>query len=318
MELRPPENNNAPFSGPRPEADKHRFAPYALKGAARRIMDSDRKNVTVTAACYLLLTTWLRTLFLLFCPNPVTDAMETLSLGLDNLYTDLSKLGAAVSAEAIANRYAAVVSQAWGALREGLASGWGLTSAFLLILILLTGLIVEYGMKSWALRRVRGEYVGAGALGSQIYLAGSIILLTLLIGVTVCLWLWLLLLPAIYIWYRLRVADFLLLDCQGMSAWQAYGLSGFVLRGYKWQLFKLDVSFFGWLLLAGVVENAALYLSENPIVYNLLSLAAGSLVYLYVEPYRSLSYAKFYDELKNATPQLREVEEALAKKHDEH
>ncbi len=314
MNFNPPDKNNREspqkLGSPESYVDQELLRPRALKENARRVMASDRRNTTVVAFCYLLMASWLPTLYFLFLSNPVSDALDTLYEGMYGLSEQMTEL----SETALVTLYGQVLSGAWSALREGLASGWGLVSTFLLILIMLIGVLAEYGFKCWALRRLRGEFVGPEVLLHVVDLAGRILLLTLLVLGTVFIWGWLLAPLALYMWYRLRMAAYLMLDCPDMSAWQAYCVSPTVLRGHKWQLLKLDVSFFGWLFLAEGVTYVASLLSGNYYVYNLLALLAGTAVYLYVEPYRTLSYAGFFQALKDGSPQLRELEEALAER----
>ncbi len=314
MKFNPPDNNKREsprkLGSPESYVDQDLLRPRTLKETARRIMASDRRNTTVVTFCYLLLASWLPTLYFLFLTNPVSDALDALYAG----FYDLSEQMAQLTDEMLVTLYGQVLSGAWSALREGLASGWGLVSTFLLILILLIGVLAEYGFKSWSLRRLQGEFVGPEVLLHVVDLAGRILLLSLLVLGTVFLWGWLLAPLALYIWYRLRMAAYLMLDCPDMSAWKAYCVSPAILQGHKWQLLKLDVSFFGWMFLAEAVSYAASLLSGNYYVYNLLALLAGTAVYLYVEPYRNLCYAGFFLELKNGSPQLQELEEALAER----
>ncbi|MCD8086758.1 MAG: DUF975 family protein [Clostridiales bacterium] len=314
MNFNPPDNNKREsprgLGSPESFVDRDLLRPRTLKENARRVMASDRRNTTVVTFCYLLLASWLPTLYFLFLSNPVSDALDALYAG----FYDLSEQMAQLSDETIVTLYGQVLSGAWSALREGLASGWGLFATFLLILILLIGVLADYGFKSWSLRRLQGEFVGPEVLLQVVDLAGKILLLTLLVLGTVFLWGWLLAPLALYMWYRLRIAAYLMLDCPDLSAWQAYCISPTILRGHKWQLLKLDVSFFGWLFLAEAVSYGVSFLSGNYYVYNLLALIGGTVVYLYVEPYRNLSYAGFFQALKNGSPQLHELEEALAER----
>lgn len=287
--------------------DPYKFSSYALKRSAKSVMSSDWQNTLTTIGAYLLVTVWLRTLFLLFCPNPVMSALNVLYAGEDKLMAQMQTL----SNQALMDQYNSIFGDAWGTLQSGMSSGSGLISTFLLILILLVGVIADYGLQSWSLRRIRGDFAGPEELASRVYLAGSILLLTALVMVTVGLWLWLLLFPAIYFWYRLRMASYLLLDYPDITVWQAYSFSSAVLSGYKWKLFKLDLSFLGWMLLAEVVGNVPFLFTDNAIVGNLISLVLVSAVYLYTEPYRSLAYAKFYDELKQSSPAIPVIEKMM-------
>lgn len=287
--------------------DPYYFSPYALKRSARGVMSSDWQNTFTTVGAYLLVTLWLRTLFLLFCPTPVLSALSVLSAGEERLASQMQTL----SDQALADQYNSLLGDAWGTLREGLASPSGMVSTFLLILILLVGIIADYGLQSWSLRRIRGDYAGAEELASRVYLAGKILLLTALVLVTVGLWLWLLLFPAIYFWYRLRMASYLLLDYPDITVWQAYSFSSVVLSGYKWKLFRLDLSFLGWILLAEVAGDLPFFFTDNAIVGNLISLVLITAVCLYTESYRSLAYAKFYDELKHSSPAFPVLEQMM-------
>lgn len=50
--------------------------------------------------------------------------------------------------------------------------------------------------------------------------------------------------------YRYRLAEFILLDHPEFTAGQCLSLSRMAMKGRKWELFKLDVSFLGWFLLS--------------------------------------------------------------------
>lgn len=291
----------------RPQIDPVRFAPSTIKSAARDVMSSDWKNTLTVTGVFLLLTLWARTLFLLFCPNPVMDAMDS----MNNALYALSSSAETLTLAEFSAHSSAIMTEAFSVLREGLGTTWGLTSTFVLILLLLVGLVADYGMMLWSLRRVRGEEANLSVYAACLDLAGRIILLTVLVAATVCIWFWLLLFPALYFWYRFRMAGYLLLDYPELSAMQAYGLSGSAIYGLKWKLFQLDVSFLGWVLLAEFVGELPALVTDHVVVMNLLSLVAVSAVYLYTQPYRSLAYAKFYDELKQTAPAIPMIEDML-------
>ncbi len=60
-------------------------------------------------------------------------------------------------------------------------------------------------------------------------------------------------LPLLYLpyeaMYSYRLAVFLMIDYPTMPSLHCLSLSRKIMKGYKWQLFKLDLSFLGWLLL---------------------------------------------------------------------
>lgn len=308
MDFKLPEpNGSTPFPNLHGSPDPYRFSSFSLKGNARRVLSSDWQNTLSTTGIYLLVTLWARNLFQLFFPTPINTALTTLTEGLERLQNQAETL----SEQAFIDLYGSVLGSAWGALQEGLSTASGMITTFLLILLFLVGLIADYGYQSWSLRRIRGDFAGPEELASRVYLAGSIILLTGLVMVTVGLWFWLLLFPALYFWYRLRMCSYLLLDYPDITVWQAYSYSSVILSGYKWKLFLLDLSFLGWYLLADVAGALPGLFFDNGLAVNLLSLVLISAVYLYTQPYRALSYARFYVELKESSPAFPVLEKLM-------
>lgn len=57
--------------------------------------------------------------------------------------------------------------------------------------------------------------------------------------------------------YSLRQGVFIMLDNPGIGCMQCLSLSRMAMRGHKWELFKLDLSFIGWYILC-IVPFAAL------------------------------------------------------------
>ncbi len=100
-----------------------------------------------------------------------------------------------------------------------------------------------------------------------------------------------LLAPMIVVAYAYRFAEFIMLDNPGLAGIQCMGLSRMATKGWKWEFFKLDLSFLGWYILCIV-----------------------PFVILWVRPYVGVTVAGFYDkvmpgfleELKNRpVPQTR-------------
>lgn len=74
--------------------------------------------------------------------------------------------------------------------------------------------------------------------------------------------------------YSYRQAIFLMIDCPHLNAMQCLGLSRQLMKGHRWELFLLDLSFLGW---------------------NLLCLVP--LVGMWVLPYQEITNAGYYDRL---------------------
>ena len=78
--------------------------------------------------------------------------------------------------------------------------------------------------------------------------------------------------------YAYKMVPFLLRDYPELSAKEALKLSREMMRGAKWDLFVLDLSFIGWYIL-GVLTCGILF--------------------LWVTPYIYMAEASFYEDLKN-------------------
>ena len=64
------------------------------------------------------------------------------------------------------------------------------------------------------------------------------------------LWSLLFIIPGIVAFYRYRFAYYILMDYPDFSAKDALEMSANLTKGYKWDLFVLDLSFIGWNLLS--------------------------------------------------------------------
>lgn len=93
------------------------------------------------------------------------------------------------------------------------------------------------------------------------------------------LWLWFLLfiVPGFIMCFAYAMTPFILNDHPELSAWEASRRSEEMMRGHKWRLFCLELSFIGWYLLA------------------ILTFGIGL---LWLIPYVTTSLAAFYNDLK--------------------
>lgn len=81
-----------------------------------------------------------------------------------------------------------------------------------------------------------------------------------------------LIVPMFMLAYAYRLSDYILLDNPSFPAIQCLGMSRLAMHGRKWDMFKLDLSFLGWLLLCVFPP-----------------------VWLWVRPYMSVTVAGYYD-----------------------
>ena len=178
------------------------------------------------------------------------------------------------------------------AARYALKDNWGqavlATLVFTLIscvsgcIPLLSLLIIcplEFGFSLCFLRLIRGED-SSEMVGGQFkvfnqygrYLGGSLLMLLYTL-----LWMLLLVVPGIVKSYAYAMTPYILNDHPELDAEDCIQESRMMMRGYKWKLFCLDLSFIGWAILC------------------IFTLGIG---FLWLQPYIEASHAKFYEELK--------------------
>jgi uncharacterized membrane protein len=155
-----------------------------------------------------------------------------------------------------------------------------LTSLFSSLLgfaVTLTSGAFALGFAGFFLKRVRGEQIAIKNIFDGFKRFLSALLLSFVCGLFVMLWALLLVIPGIIKAFGYSMAYYILYDNPGMSTLEALKKSQTMMKGHKFDLFLLELSFIGWILLG------------------LLTLGIG---WLWVYPYMSLSIANFYENLK--------------------
>ena len=219
------------------------------------------------------------------------------------------------------------------------------------LLLTLLGVVLAFGYKWWSLRLYRGQDTDWGNLIDGFSMAGRVVWMEVLIllrivgwamlgsiGIAMLMvplslldsvgfvWLSVLLLVGVIvafcIWltYRYALAPYLLMDHPQQGASRAVVESVFRMKGFKWQMFKLDLSFLGWYLLNWIISMVVLYpfvgqalqellpilgtltdpqaaimaVVNSNMVGNLLSTLATFPLLVWLMPYHSLATAGFY------------------------
>lgn len=88
--------------------------------------------------------------------------------------------------------------------------------------------------------------------------------------------------------YRYRLAYYFILDDPDCTARQAIRRSKQTMKGWKWSLFSLDLSFLGWMLLSAALSGLVSYF---------LPVVITDILCFWVMPYRAASEANFYDAI---------------------
>lgn len=137
--------------------------------------------------------------------------------------------------------------------------------------------MINVGFTIFSLHVSRGEKADYGNVFDGFGIFFRVLWLGILEGLFIFLWSLLLWVPGIIAAYRYRQALFLLLDHPEMSVLECITASKELMRGHKGELFVLDLSFLGWILLQGMVPFVAVW----------------------SEPYRQISYANYYNVLRS-------------------
>ena len=152
-------------------------------------------------------------------------------------------------------------------------------SAFAVILataLWLMNVMVSAGNTIYSLHVVREEKADYGNLLDGFAMFSRVIVLTVLETLIVSVLMMLFIVPGVIAAYRYRQALYLLLDDPDRSPVECLRASGEMMRGHKWELFALDLSFIGWFFVQWLISPFAIWL----------------------RPYQSLTYANYYRALR--------------------
>ena len=138
--------------------------------------------------------------------------------------------------------------------------------------------VVNAGFTIFVINTVRKkEEASYGNILDGFEIAFRVILLNLLEAIVVGLMSCLLFVPGLIFSYAYRQALFILIEHPEMSVKECMRESRRMMKGHKWELFMMDLSFLGWYLLSAIVPVAGIY----------------------VTPLTETSYFMYYQELNN-------------------
>ena len=146
------------------------------------------------------------------------------------------------------------------------------------LLLTIVRSVVEAGFIIFLLNTIRATQPCFGNLLDGFGFFFKIIVLNFLMALFIILWSLLLFVPGIIAALSYSQAIYIWVDDPTKSAMQCLRESKALMRGHKWELFKLQFSFFGWALLASL-----------PTV--------GYAVQVWTIPYTSMTYALYYEKL---------------------
>lgn len=168
------------------------------------------------------------------------------------------------------NWFGAIVALVLFSLLSALLSMTGIGALF-------SGLLT-FGYAAFCLELVKTKKAKIGAFFGGIFhklvkrwLAG------LLMGLYTFLWSLLFLIPGFIKYYAYSMTPYIMMEKPDMGINDAITKSREIMNGHKWQLFLLDLSFIGWMLLGVLTLGVA---------------------FIYVLPYYNAARAAFYKEIK--------------------
>ena len=264
------------------------FDRFAAKHAARESMRLNNPSPILVTLVYFALTTLLSaaisyllydpTADLMWCVQAGYEAEEILEFILQNHQQDLYMLA-------------------------------GVEFLFSLYIT-----FMSFGYTSYALRMARNEQPGVRHLFDGFARPFRVLWADILVNLFTLLWSLLICVPvsilvalggvnmenSIYIvttvtvialvavTYRYRLTSYFIIDDPDCTARQAVRRSKEAMKGWKWSLFCLDMSFFGWMLLSALLGMFISYL---------LPVVITDVLAFWVMPYRRASEANFYDAI---------------------
>lgn len=150
-----------------------------------------------------------------------------------------------------------------------------LLSIYALVCFIIGG-TVQLGYAKFNLALIDHKDAQVSDLFSQFHRFGDGFLLSLLTAIFVTLWTLLLIIPGIIAGYSYAMAPYILYEHPGLRPMDAIKASKELMRGNKWRLFCLELSFFGWALLSA------------------LTLGIGT---FWLRPYEEAAQASFYRQI---------------------
>ena len=145
-----------------------------------------------------------------------------------------------------------------------------------LVELVLTGLFA-FGYMSYFLKLSRNEDVEVNELWSKTGMIGTFIVAAILISLFTTLWSLLFIIPGIIATYSYSMTLYILLDNPDMKVMDAIKESKEMMKGHKMDLFILQLSFIGWMLLGALLIF---------------------IPYLWLIPYMNITMCNFYNNLK--------------------
>ena len=165
----------------------------------------------------------------------------------------------------------------------------------------LIGGVCKLGYAKFNLNLVDGQQASFSDLFSRFDRFGDGFLMNLLVNLYTFLWSLLFVIPGIVKSYSYAMTPYILAEHPELSVNGAIGESDDLMRGNKWRLFCLELSFIGWDLLFLIPTLICMPLismgTMGTVLWAGITLVCAFVVGLFVLPYREAARAAFYREI---------------------
>ena len=145
------------------------------------------------------------------------------------------------------------------------------------VIVIFVVIPMEVGVKRFFLNLTRGEAEMGDIIAPFKNSLSRTVIILILRNIKIMLWSCLLIVPGIYKAYEYAMVPYILAEQPGIQTKHAFERSKKMMAGNKLNLFKLQISFLGWYILALIPAFAGL---------------------VFLAPYTNTAYALFYDEIK--------------------
>lgn len=170
-------------------------------------------------------------------------------------------------------------------LQTGIAVFFGVIAVVVAVIAILAllytifvGNVMTVGGHGWMLRHLRGEEVSVGEAFAAFRIYKPTVVTMLVRGIYVWLWSLLFVIPGIIKAFAYSMVPYIIYENPNLTANQAIKMSKKMTDGYKGDLFVLNLSFIGWMMLSAIT---------------------GGLVGIFwSNPYMGLTHAGAYEDLK--------------------
>lgn len=137
---------------------------------------------------------------------------------------------------------------------------------------------LTYGMAAFFITMIRNGNVEIKQVFSKYKQFGKCFITSLYVDILVMLQTFLFIIPGIIAAFRYAMTTYIIADNPDISTTEAVTMSKEMMKGHKWELFCIQLSFIGWFILAGFT--------------------CGVLYVIFVLPYFEATMAAFYDRVK--------------------